>query len=234
MAITNVTSGNALATTTTTLGLVAPTVLYADIMLAIIHTNDNTAVSGAGAGWNLIRADDNTAAQRGSLYWKRAAAGDSGSTNNFTVAGTTVAYGVITAWRGCVQDRNPIGNTTVSANASADAITYATLTPLTTAGAIVAIGLYADDLTTAGGITGTDPTFASIVDVETTTGNDASIMVDWGVFTGIATGARSQTTTSTADAVNIGYLVELIAHVPAGGVRSTQVTYPKIARTSRF
>jgi hypothetical protein len=199
-------------------------------MLAIIDTNDNVAVTGAGAGWNLIRADNNTAAQRGSLYWKRASALDSGSTNNFTVAGTTVAFGIITAWRGCSQSKNPIGNVTFSGNASSDTITYATLSPLSTAGAIVAIGLYQEDLTTAGAIAGTDPTFASIVDVETTTGNDASIMVAWGVFTGIATGARSQSTTSTVDAVNIGYLVELITDIPAGVRSGSSATYPALSR----
>lgn len=234
MAITNVTSGSEVATTTTTLALVAPTVLYNDIMLAIIDTNDNVAVSGVGAGWNLIRADNNGATQRGSLYWKRASAGDSGSTNNFTVVGTTVAFGIICVWRGCAQDRNPIGNTSFSGNVSADDVTYATLSPLTTAGAIVSIGLYQEDATTAGAVTGTDPTLANIVDVETPTGNDASIFVSWGVFTGIATGARTNSTTSGVDAVNIGYMVELISHVPAGSVRSTQVTYPRLNRTSRF
>ncbi len=233
MAIANVTSGNPLASLTTTLALIAPTVVTDDIMLAIIYTNDNVATTST-ADWALIRGDNNTTTMRGNLFWKRASGGDSGSTNNFTIAGTTVGYGVITAWRGAVKGGSPWGNNTVSANASADAITYTTLTPQRANGAIIAVGLYADDLTTAGGIAGTVPTFANIIDAETATGNDASIIVDWGVTSGIATGARSQTTTSTADGVNIGYLLEIFADFGQGSGSSGAdgaPTYPRLNRS---
>lgn len=233
MAISNVASGSAVATVTTTLALVAPTVLDNDIMIANIVTNDNVAVT-LPADWALIRADNNTAAERGTLAWKRASGTfDSARSNSFTVAGTTLGYGIITAWRGVKRDGNPIGNNTASANALADAVTYATLTPQTAHCAIVAVGFYQDDLTTAGAISGTDPTFANIVDVETATGNQASIFVYWAVATGIATGARSHTTTSTVDAVNLGYMFELIAQLDGGGSDGGDGAplYPRLRRS---
>ena len=230
MAITNVTSGSALDSVTTTLALIAPTVAENDIMIACIYTNDNTA-SISTADWAQIRQDNNTATMRGSLFWKRAGSGDSGSTNNFTIAGTTVGFGVICAWRGVARDGNPIGNVTASINASSATVTFATLTPSRAHGAVVAIGLYANDLSSAGAIAGTDPTFANVVDAETPTGNDASIFVYWAVATGIATGARSFATGAVAS-VNIGYLVELLAqndHVGSSGSDGA-INYPRLNR----
>ena len=231
MAVTNVTSGSALASVTTSLDLVAPTVLSDDIMLAVIYTNDNTAATGT-ADWALIRGDNNTATMRSSLFWKRASGGNSGSTNTFTIAGTTVGFGIITAWRGALRGGSPFGNNTLSANASSDTVTYATMTPQRAHGAVIAIGLYSNDLTTAGAISGTDPTFANVVDVEDATGNDASIFVYWGVASGIATGARSHATTSTVDGVNTGYLLEIIAQNDSGGSQSGDgaVAYPRLNR----
>jgi hypothetical protein len=137
--ITHVAAGTGVATTTTSLSLVAPTVIDGDIMLTFITTNDNNVVVPP-ATWALIRADNNTSAMRTSCYWKRAAASDSGATFVFTVAGTTVSFGVIDAWRGALRGGKPIGNTTVSANASSDTVTYATLTPQQSYGAVVAFG----------------------------------------------------------------------------------------------
>jgi len=229
--ITNVTSGSEVASVTTSLALVAPTVLGDDIMLAHIYTNDNVAVT-ATADWALIRADNNGAGMRTSFFWKRAAGADSGTTNTFTIAGTTVGFGIITAWRGARRGGSPWGNNTVSVNASSDTVTYATMTPQRAHGAVIAAGFYSNDLTTAGAITGTDPTLSNIVDVETATGNDASIFVYWGVASGLATGARSHATTSTVDAVNTGYLLEIIAENDPGGSASGDgaVTYPRLNR----
>jgi hypothetical protein len=230
MPITNVTSGDALASVTTDLALVAPTVIGNDIMVANIYTNDNVAVV-APLDWALIRADNNTTTMRSSLFWKRAGAIDSGATHTFTIAGTTVGFGIITAWRGALQGGNPFGNNTVSANGSSDTVTYATLTPQRAHGAVIAAGFYSNDLTTAGAIAGTDPTFANIVDVETTTGNDASIFVYWAVASGLATGERTHTTTSSVDGVNTGYLLELIAQVDSGSGSGTgSVKYPAVNR----
>lgn len=216
MAITNITSGADVATTTTTLTLVAPTVVGDDIMIAFITANNNSVITPP-ASWALIRQDNNTAAMRTSCYWKRAAGNDSASNNAFTVAGATVSYGIIGVWRGCIKGGSPIGNTTVSANALSDTVTYATVTPRTAYGAIIAFGAYNLSATTAGAIAGTDPTLSNIVDVETATGNTASIFIYWGTNSGIATGARTHATTSTVDAINTGTLIELIAQNDTGG-----------------
>lgn len=230
--ITNVTSGSDLATTTTTLSLVAPAVIGDDIMIAFIVANNNTAVT-LPATWKLISADNNTAAMRTTIAWKRAGNIDSGSTNAFGVAGTTLSYGVICAWRGALRGDSPIGNTTVSANALSDTVTYATLTPQRANGAVLALGAYNLNATTAGAIAGTDPTLANIVDAETATGNTASLFVYWGVSSGLITGARSHATTSTVDAINTGYLIELLVQNDAGGGsggRSSSVLYPALNR----
>jgi hypothetical protein len=228
MPVTNVTSGTEVATTTTSLDLVAPTVLGDDIMLAHIMTNDNVAVV-APAAWALIRADNNTTGLRTSLFWKRASGSDSGSTNSFTIAGTTLGYGVITAWRGAARSGSPIGQTSFSANAVSDTVTYATLTPQRAHGVVIASGFYLDDATTAGAISGTNPTFANIVDVETLTGSGGSLFVYWGAAPGIATGARSHATTSTTDAISSGVLLELLTQNDSGGGAGN--FYPSVTRT---
>ena len=223
--------GSALQTATTTLGLVAPTVLPDDILFAVIVSINNTAVT-APQGWVLIRDTANTAAMQTYLGWKRAGADDSGATFNFTVAGTTTSFGIIVAYSGATNKGNPIRQSTISNNAAADNVTYATLTP-EGLDHIVAFGTYAEDLTTSGTFSGTNPTFTERIDVENATNEDASIFIwDGPVLTIAATGSRTLDTTSTVDAVNQGILVELITQpVPnAGRLGDAVVNYPRNTR----
>ena len=199
---------------TTTLNIVAPSLAADDIMIAAINNKDNQVVT-APSGWASVSASNNGANQRASIFWKRAVGGNSGATFAFTkpTDNNVLFCGVISAWRGCITTATPIDATTpsVSANASSDTVTYATFDPTETAAFVVAIGFYNQDLTTAGSISGTDPSFTNRWDLETGTGSDASIFGYGGSSTGAATGARSHSTTSTADDVNIGVMFGLVA-----------------------
>ena len=99
---------------------------------------------------------------------------------------------------------------------------------------MVAIGLYAEDATTGGTVSGAVYTFASpVVDVEQATNEDASIFVSHApMTTNAATGAITQATTSTADAVNQGILLDLMSaetEIGSGG-GSVGVAYPRRVR----
>lgn len=213
-------AGNA---TTTTLNVVAPTFTDTDnknVLIATILGKDNQTIT-APAGFTKFVEVNNTANQRMTLAWKRAEPGDSGATKAFTkpTDNNLLFCGVIAVFSGCLTSATPIDGTTptTSANASSDTVTYADFNPTETNAYVVAIGGYNDDLTTAGTISGTDPTLTNRWDLETATGTDASLFGYSGSSSGAATGARSHSTTSTADAINIGILFGLIEEPPAAG-----------------
>jgi hypothetical protein len=232
MAVAWVAAGSGVATTTTTLALIAPTVIGNDVLFAQIISNNNTAVV-APSGWTLIADTANTAAMQSYLGWKRVGDDASGATFNFTVAGTTLSFGQLVAYRGVTKQGNPHGGFSSSANISSDNVTYATLIP---AGAsrpshFVAFGYYNLSATTAGAFSGTDPTFTARVDIETATGNTASLFThDGPSLTGIATGSRTLATASTVDAINHGYMIDLIPGQTFGGAGGSTAAYPALAR----
>jgi len=212
----NVVGALAANATTTTLNIVAPTFTDTDnknILLACILGKDNQVIT-APAGFTKFVEVNNTTAQRLTIAWKRAAPGDSGATFAFTkpTDNNILFCGVIGVFSGCLTSATPIDATapTTSANASSDTVTYADFNPTETAAYVVAVGVYNEDLTTAGTIAGTDPTLTNRWDLETATGTDGSIFGYSGSSSGAATGARSHSTTSTADAINIGCLFGLI------------------------
>jgi hypothetical protein len=229
MPISFVAAGTAVAGVLTTLDLVAPTLAENDIIIAQIASNDNDAVAMPTAAWTVIQENNNGTGLRSTVAWKRALTADSGATFQFTgLAGTTVNFGVLTVYRGVIPHGPAVGTSTTSANISADDVTYATLTPRSNAGVIIACGYYQNDLTTAGAMS--DASFTNVVDEETPTGNDLSLFQYWAPSSGAATGALTHSTTSTADAVSNGDLFDLIADnmYGGGGVRS-----PKYARLNR-
>ena len=222
--------GTAVGTETTTCALVAPTVVTGDVMFACIISRNNTAVV-APAGWGLIYDTANTAAMQTYLGWKRANSADSGATFNFTVAGTTSSLGVIIAYSGVRDSGRPYNGSSISSNASADNVTFATLSPAGP-GMTVAFGTYGEDLTNAATFSGTDPTFTERSDDEfdgTTT--DQSIFIWDGPHSGIPTGARTLASNSTTDAVNQGILLDLVPMVEGGGASGEAgVLYPRRVR----
>ena len=217
MAASFVAAGSGLATTTTTLSLVAPAVINNDVLFALIVSNNNTAVVAPG-DWTLVSDTVNTAAMRTYLGYRRIGDSASGATFAFTVGGTTLSFGVIVAYRGCMLGGAVIGSVTSSANASSDNVTYATLLPGGPNRLLVAFGAYNLNATTAGAFSGTDPTFTQRVDIETATGNTASLFVhDGPSLTNIATGSRTLVSASTVDAINHGYMLDLVdAQLPSG------------------
>jgi hypothetical protein len=206
-----VAAGALQSTTTNTCTITAPACSVNDILIAFLYTNSNIAISAPDGTWTEISQANNTSTMRHAIFWKRATA--SGGNFSFTrVSGTVLFAGIIGAWKGCRTDATPIDATaaTVSGNASSDTVTYADFNPTESNAFVIAAGFYANDLTTAGAFSGTDPTCTNRIDVETSTGADCSIFVYDGVSSGAATGARTHSTTSTADAVNTGVLFGLV------------------------
>lgn len=209
-----VSGGMASNTTDTALAVTGPACAVDDILIYAGMGKNNQVVSPPDGSWTTFVGSDNTASQRITLAWKRAVAGDTGGISYaFTkpIDDNTLNIGIISAWRGCTTSGSPIDATTpsVSPNATADVVGYATFTP-TSALFIVAIGVYNDDATTAGAMGGTDPTFTNRWDREVATGTDGSCFGFSGASTGAATGARSHTTSSTVDAISIGVLFGLV------------------------
>jgi len=246
MPVTYQSTNTPVATATTTLTMSNPVCIGNDILLAYIHSGNNVAVTAPSTdttrGWTLITETTNTTIQIGYLAWKRAANADSGVSNAWTVGGTTISFGSITAFRGCRQQGLPYGTFTTSANSSADDVTYATLAvgggggnafgggelPL-----VVAIGYYAEAPTNAGAFSGTDPTFTERVDAEDdVTAPGASLFLHTGPsLTGIVTGARTCASASTTDAISLGILLNLLPQVEQGGNSNRDLaTYSRILR----
>ena len=232
MPISYVGAGAAVQTVTTTLTLAGhASSLPNDIHIAQIISINNTAISAPDATWTEI-AQLNFTGSRGAIFWKRVIAAGAGS-YAFTVAGTTTSHGIVTAYRGCKPVGNPHGAVTTSANAAADAITYAAIVPHNSSGILVAVGLYAEDSTTAGTVSGAVYVFAApVVDAENATNEDSWISVSHAPLTTNATsGAITQATTSTIDAVNLGILFDLMDESSLGGIGGNGLTYPRRIRT---
>ena len=231
MPVSYVGAGSAVQTVTTTLTLAGHASSQAgDIHIAQIISINNTAITAPDSTWGEI-AQLNFTGSRGAIFWKRLTATGAGS-YGFGVAGTTTSHGIVTAYRGCKCVGNPYGAVTSSANAAADAITYATIVPHNSSGILVAVGLYAEDSTTAGTVSGAVYAFAApVVDAENATNEDSWISVSHApMTTNTASGAITQATTSTVDAVNLGVLFDLIPDELRRGI-SGATTYGRISRT---
>jgi len=209
---------------TTTLSVVLPGSLSTnDILVISVLNKDNlvdtfpSAESDGVSAWTKFVEFNNTTAQRMTLAWARVTDGGLASGNTIDVTKPTdnnlLFCGCASVWRGALATADPTtgaGTPTTSANASSDTVTYATFDPLI-ACHVVAVGIYNNDNTTAGTISGTDPTLTNRWDLETGVGTDGSNFGYSGDSTGAATGARSHTTTSSTDDINIGCLFGLEA-----------------------
>lgn len=232
MPISYIGAGAAVQTVTTTLTIVGHASSQAgDIHIAQIISINNTAITAPDATWTQI-SQANFTGSRGAVFWKRIIASGAGS-YAFGVAGTTTSYGIVTCYRGCKKTGNPHGAVTTSSNASSDDITYATIVPHNSSGILVAIGLYAEDATTPETVSGSVYAFAApVVDVEQATDEDAAICVSHApMTTNAASGALTQVTASTTDAVNQGILFDLIPAEVYSGVNSG-ITYPRRVRNA--
>jgi len=210
--------------TTTTLAVVVPASLVTnDILVISVLNKDNqvctfpSAEADGISAWTKFVEVNNTTAEMLTLAWARVTNGANASGNTVNVTKPTdnnvLFCGVASAWIDCKLTGDPTtgaGTPTTSANALSDTVTYATFDP-TIACHVVAVGVYNENLTTANGISGTNPTLTNRWDEETPTGSDGSIFGYSGDSDGAATGARSHTTSSNADAINIGCLFGLEA-----------------------
>ena len=226
--------GSAVGTVTTSLALVAPALLGGDVMFAAIHSNNNTAPTIAAGGWETIVSANNTTAQNVYLAWRRCSDADTGATFTWTVAGTTVSFGALVTYRNATRGGDtglPHFASSTSANASADNITYATLSPKNPAALIVAFGYYGLAATTAGAFSGTFPTMTNRLDAETASGIGASLFIhDGPSLNGAATGARTCASASTIDAINYGILIDVLPLELPGSSTGHSPKYPAITR----
>lgn len=203
------------------LTVVAPVLAVDDIMIAVLFDRNIDSPPSNGfnpitppVGWTLFAEGENPSGPTFTIFWKRAVGGDSEASFIFTrTIAADLFCGVISAWRGCVTTGSPIDATapSTSLNAISDSVSYASFDPTETNAFVVAVGMYNQDGTTAGAIAGTDPTFTNQWDLETAVGSDGSIFGYSGASSGVATGARSNTTSSPIDAVSWGCLFGLVA-----------------------
>jgi len=242
MAVSYVTVGSiAVNATDAFVDLVAPACVANDILIAVLLGKNNIDHGPpASGGWTEIGTQaNNTTAMTSSHWWKRAVLADSGATFRFTKASDDNIYfgGAISAWRGCLATATPIdgGTPTTSNNAASDTVTYASFDPTSTDCTVVASGIYVDDSTTAGSISGTNPTFTNRYDLESTTDSDCSLFCFSGTSDGTATGARSHSTTSMTDSINQGWLFALLPSLGGGPiVEGGSLTHGALIRGGRL
>ena len=223
------------ATLTLSLSSVGGTTTLAnDIIIVSIISKNNTESITVDAGWTKF-VEVNWGAtdeHRTTIAWKRSAGSEGNSDFSKLTNDGNLLAATASLWRGCVTSGSPLsGTATTSDNASSDTVTYATFTPTYAGDTVVANGFYADDQTTLTVIAGTDPTFASNNDQETTTGTDASIFIQSGPsISGFPTGAKTHITTSTNDAVNLGVLFALTG----GGSAVVKFSATATAATAQY
>lgn len=227
MAVTFVAAGSLAAqTTSATLALVAPSCQHNDILIAqFINKSVTARAITPPAGWSEVIAtevnDCTTAADdhQYSLYWKRAivngGTNDSGATFNFVKSSNDAVLfaGVISAWRGAVTGPSPLDATaavrTETAGA-ADNVTFPAFDPAL-ASHVIFMAYYGNDLTTfaAAMSADTNPDCTTRYDLETGTGNDASLACTSGDSDGSNIASRTWASASTTDAGNTGVVFAL-------------------------
>lgn len=204
--------------------VVAPTCAVDDILICVLLGKDNLTHSAPDVTWTAIGTQtNNTTGMTSSHWWKRAVAGSSGATFRFTKSADNNVFfaGVISAWTGAIRTGSPIDTGTPTVNSTAvasDTVSYTDFDPVSTNLTVIASGIYNDDLTTAGTISGTNPTLDNRYDLETGTGTDCSFFAYSGLSDGTATGNRSNTTTSMTDAINQGWLFGILPAVAETGL----------------
>ncbi len=199
-----------------TLGIVAPTTLPGDLMIALYHANDNLVVT-LPSGWTSFGQNNNTTAQTVLVAWKMAGTSDSGATFNFVKSSNNslLSCGAIITYRnakigypfdsaGCTYNNNVVGDNTV--------FTAYTTHAFARANYVMFYGLGA---TTPNSPTGTNVdggTYSTRLDSEATLGITATIAVMQGTLTiPGALGVGTMASSSTVDAISVGALFSVIS-----------------------
>ena len=198
---------NAIATSTSTVTLVAPTtVAVDDILVAHMYSDFNSNVT-LPPGWTSLSSGTITTSHNQTLAWKRAVSGDAGSGFSFLFVASAFAHGgLISVWRGCVGSGNPISaSSQTGLSTTTIVIRYPSYTPATSDEHVVYSGTH-QNLTDWNTIP-TPPTNSIRVDVETAVGSDFCLIVcsgNAGQRTALGTKRQTQATTSVvADAIGI-------------------------------
>ncbi len=213
-----------------TLAMTNGTCLENDLLIAYIMSNDNLTWTAPAEWTRLGLQTNNTTAMTATIFWKAARAADSGAVFNFVKSANNslLSFGVIDVWRNARMDAPVDANGAIFlANAvAADNINFSSLTPKGDSSKILWVGFYNLSATTYAstmvGTTTTSQVYATNTDVETATGNTASIGVCASRHQSkSATGAGTLATTSTVDAISIGAVIALsegISEYGGGGI----------------
>jgi hypothetical protein len=179
-----------------------------------------------------------------SAYWKRA---DANGAVSFTFTKTTddnvLFAGVISSWRGALSSGSPLDATaparTETAGA-ADNVTFPAFDPTATDVHVIYLAYYGNDQTTfaAAMSADTNPDCTLRYDIETATGNDATLACISGDSNGASIASLTWASASTTDAGSTGVVFGLVAEPPLdtkAGIfdQQTPVTRHRAAKVAK-
>lgn len=184
-----------------------------DCMICVFYTREATdATVSISSGWKQVY---NERSSGGLLaVWRRIyQTGDAAPT--FTLSGIAAGddcIAQIAAWDNVDRSRPITVKGTISTNGSAQDIGAITGITLPARGMLVVIGGKADDWTSVATLSQSGMTFAEIAEPDTTTGNDAGLVCDYGTVdagTALAVTSKTFAVTGGASAVGKGVMFAL-------------------------
>ena len=221
MAISFVAAGAyAVNNTVTTQAITAPTLQAGDIMIAcVLNRAASVTISAPDGTWNQIVQGTNDPGSGNHVYaifWKLAAAGDSGASFTFSksVDDNRTFGGVIGAWRGCLAsplDATAAGITETTS--AADNASFPAFNPTSTAVEVIFVAFYSDNDTafSAAMSADTNPDCTTRWELESATGNQSTIACTSGSNDGSNVAARTWASNSTSDNISTGVVFALVA-----------------------
>lgn len=213
--------------------------LIGDILICQLINKSVTANAfspPAGGAWSAVIAtevnDCTTAADdhQYGLYWRRA---DANGAQSFTftkaVDDNVLFAGVVSSWRGALASGSPLDATAAARTetaGAADAVSFPVYDPVSAVAHVIYMAYYGNDLTTfaAAMSADTNPDCTTRYDLETGTGNDASLACTSGDSDGSNIAARTWASGSTTDADNTGVVFALVAQPPADALLANDVS----------
>jgi len=214
--ITLVNDGTPVANnTTTSITLTSPTGYAHDLLIACLMNKNNTSNTiSAPSGWTEIVQGHNACtttddSHQYAVFWKEATTNTADYIFTKATDDDSTFYGLIVRYRGQDQSANPIDATTPGVTETVgaqDNVEFPAFDPTATVNRTIFVGFYGNDQTSFAAAMNNDvnPDCTTEVNVETSTGTDASIGVCSGLNDGTNIDARTWATSSTVDAGSTG------------------------------
>lgn len=222
MSVTFVAAGSlGSSATVTPITITSPACNVGDLLICfLINKELNVTISAPDGTWTQIgqaNGDCTTAADdhRWAIFWKTATSSGESFSFSKSVDNNVLFMGAIAVWRG--QDAsNPIDATAVGIQTTvgaADNVTFPAFDPTSTDNETVFAAFYGNDLTTfnAAMSADTNPDCTTRFDLESSSGNDATIAVTSGTNDGSNIASRTWASASSADAGNTGVVFAIKA-----------------------